>query len=109
MACSDYSTLWEALAGSFDKPYDAVICPFTSDMGAGLGLPLFGLFVFGMFGLGLSIKAQHPGPILVTGILSASLVAFSVPGLMVKIVALVIFFGIAAVGFIVYKRAQSTL
>lgn len=108
MACSDYDSLVEILT-EFTYPPDAIICPFASDAGLGIGVALFGMFVFGFVGLGLSIRAQHPAPILVTGILSASLIASSVPGQVTTIIAIVIFFLLAGTGMIVYQRAQSSL
>jgi len=53
MACEDYNNLHDALS-NFDAVTDGVICPYTSGMGAGMGLPLFGLFVFSMVGLGFN-------------------------------------------------------
>lgn len=90
-------------------PVDAVVCPFAQDAGAGMGLPVFGLFVIGLLGVGLSVRAQHPGPVLVAGILSAGLFAASLPGIALKLFALVMFFGIAGVGLYLYQRSQSAL
>lgn len=108
MACKDYDNLWEILT-DFANPLDAGICPFTSDMGAGMGVPLFGLFVFASIGFGISIRTKHPGPILVAGILSASLITASLPGIAAKIMALVMLFGLSALGLYLYSRARSTL
>lgn len=92
-------------------PLDAVICPFTQSAGggAGMGLGVFSLFVIGFLGLGLAVRTQHPGPILVAGMLSAGLFAASLPGIVLKITALVFFFGIAAAGLFLYQRAQTAL
>lgn len=92
-------------------PIDAVICPFvqSSGGGAGMGLEVFSLFVIGSMGLALTIRAQHPGPILIAAILSAGLFATSLPGIALKIAALVLFFGIAGIGMILYRRAQTSL
>lgn len=90
-------------------PINAVVCPFAQDAGAGMGTGVFALFVLGMLGLGLSIRAQHPGPIMVAGILSAGLFAASLPGIALQIFALVMFFGIAAVGLYLYQQSQSAL
>jgi hypothetical protein len=108
MACDDYKNLWEALT-DFSNPLDAGVCPFTSDLGAGMGLPLFTLFVFGFIGMGLTIRVQHPSPILVAGILSASVVTATLPGIAAKIMALILFFGLSALGLYIYSRARSTL
>jgi hypothetical protein len=92
-------------------PIDAVICPFvqSSGGGAGMGMGVFAMFVVGMMGLGLTVKAQHPGPIVVALMLSAGLFATALPGLVLKIGALVLFFAIAGVGLYIYQRAQSSL
>lgn len=92
-------------------PINAVVCPFAQSGGggAGMGLPVFALFVVGMLGIGLSIRAQHPGPVVVAGMLSAGLFAASLPGIALKIFALVMFFGIAAVGLYLYQQSQSAL
>lgn len=107
MACEDYDNLHEALS-NFDAVSDGVICPYTSEMGAGMGLPLFGLFVFSMVGLGMTVRTQHPAPTVVGGILSASVVATAMPGGATKIMALVLFFGISAIGVYIYSRARTT-
>lgn len=92
-------------------PINAVVCPFaqSSGNGAGMGLGAFSLFVIGFLGLGLAIRTQHPGPILVAGVLSGGLFAMSLPGIALKIFALVIFFGIAGIGLYLYQTAQSSL
>lgn len=111
MACSDYSSLTDILH-KFDQgraPMDAVICPFTSDMGAGLGMAVFALFVFGALGLALAVRTKHPGPIVVAGMLSAGVVAGQLPAGAVQVMALVLFFGIAVLGLYLYQRAQSSL
>lgn len=110
MACEDYDSLVEPLANfSGSEPVDAIVCPFASDMGAGMGLPVFSLFVFGLVGLGLTARTQHPGPILVAGILSAGVFAARVPGQAVNIAALAFFFGIVAIGFYIYTKARRSL
>lgn len=109
MAC-DRSSLHEYLANFAGRdPLDAVICPYTQDAGAGMGMPVFALFVIGFLGLGLTVRTQHPGPILVCGILSAGLFAASIPGIAAKIFALVLFFGISALGLYLYQQAQTSL
>lgn len=106
--CQQYDGLLEPLT-NFSQATDIAICPFISDAGAGLGLPLFGLFVFGFVGLGLTVRVQHPGPLVVAGILSSGLVASSIPGVGAKILALVLFFGISGLGLYLYRRAQTSL
>jgi len=91
------------------NPLDAVICPFAGGNGAGLGEPLVVLLLVSFMGLGLSIRAQHPGPILVVGILSAGLVATSMAGIGAQLFAIVLFFGTAAVAFLLYQRASTSL
>lgn len=109
MACSR-SSLHEYLSNfSGSDPIDAVVCPFTQEAGAGMGLPLFSLIVISSLGLGLTVRTQHPGPIMVCGILSAGLFATSLPGIGAKIFALVMFFGISAVGLYIYQQAQTSL
>lgn len=110
MACSDYNSLSEILQDvSGQQLFDAVVCPFTSDMGAGLGLNVFAMFVFGALGLALTVRTKHPGPVVVAGMLSAGVVAGQLPAGAVQIMALVLFFGIAVLGLYLYQRAQSSL
>jgi hypothetical protein len=108
MACSDYSSLQDILV-DFSQPPDAVVCPFAGDAGLGIGIALFGMFVFSFVGLGLSIRTQHPAPVLVTGILSAAVVAANVPGQVTSVIAIIIFFLLAGAGMIIYQSAQSSL
>lgn len=107
--CSAYNSTADAL-GNFtaSAPIDSITCTFSSGWGAGMGLA-FGLFVFGFMGLALSIRAQHPGPVLIAGILSASVMAASIPGIAAKIAAVVIFVGFAGAGLYLYQRAQGAL
>lgn len=92
-------------------PINAVICPFaqSSGGGAGMGLGVFALFTIGFLGIGLTIRAQHPGPLIVAMMLSAGLFATSLPGIALKIAAIVILFAIAAMGLFMYQRAQTSL
>lgn len=90
-------------------PLKAAYCPFVQDQGAGLGMPVFALFFFGFIGIGLSLRTQHPGPVIIAGMLSAGVVALSVPGIASKMLALAIFVFIAAAGLYLYQRAQSSL
>jgi|AKVG01.1.fsa_nt_gi hypothetical protein len=109
MAC-EYSSLLDYLRHfNGQDPINSVVCPYTSDAGAGMGMPLFALFVIGVIFLALSIRAQHPGPILVAGILSIGLFATALPGQAAQIAALVLFFGLAGIIMYIYQRAQSAL
>lgn len=107
MACSDYNTLYEALA-QFENPVDIFVCPYTSEMGMGMGVAAFGLFVFASVGMGLTVRTQHPAPVIVSGILSATVVVPALPGIATKIMALILFFGISAMGVYIYSRARTT-
>jgi len=89
-------------------PLDAVVCAYRASEGAGMG-PVFGMMVFAGLGVGLSIRAQHPGPVLVAGVLSIGLFAASLPGAAIEIVAIVLVVGIAAAGLFLYISAQSRL
>lgn len=109
MACNRGS-LADYLANfTGQDPINAVVCPYAQDAGAGMGMGVFSLFVIGMLGLGLTVKTQHPGPILVAFILSAGLFAASLPGIALKIAALVLLIGISAVGLYLYQQAQTSL
>lgn len=92
-------------------PINAVVCPFAQSGGggAGMGMGVFALFFIGVLGLGLTVKNQHPGPLLVAMMLSAGLFATSLPGIALKIAALVLLFGICAIGLYLYQQAQSSL
>lgn len=106
MAC-DKTHLYEYLSDfTGTRPLEAVYCAFSSDAGAGMGFTTFSLFFFGAMGLGLTIRTQHPGPILVAGILSAGVVAARVPSQGAKIMALVVFFGIVAIALLMYRSAK---
>lgn len=106
--CSQYSSLADILLDAPNK-INAIVCAYSSDMGTGMGMAVFMLLFFAPLSLAFSARVQHPGPILVVGILSAGLVANSLPGIAAKLFAIVLFFGIAGVGLIIYKRAQTTL
>lgn len=90
-------------------PVKAVACPFAQDAGAGMGLSVFSLLFFGSIGLGLSMRAQHPAPVLVAMMLTGGIAALSMPGIAMEIAALVLLFGIGALGIYLYARAQSSL
>lgn len=106
MACKE--DLPEQLR-EFDNLVELIRCAFTSSGGAGLDVGVFGLFLFGTLGMALSIRTQHPAPVLVSGILCAGVVAASIPGIAAKIFALILFFGIAGLGLYVYQRTRRTL
>lgn len=94
---------------SGQNPIKAVACPFIQSEGIGMGIVMFSMFFFGFIGLSLSYRVQHPGPLLVAGILTAGVVTLSLPGIMLKILAVVLFFGLAMLGMYLYQRAQGTL
>lgn len=108
MAC-DKEHLWQYLADfSGTRPLEAVYCPFTQDIGAGMGVPVFGLFVFGIVGLGLTIRTQHPGPVVVAGMLSAAAIAPTLPPQAATVMWIGMVFAIAALGLYLIKRARSS-
>lgn len=92
-------------------PVNAAVCPYAQSGGGGLGLgvPLFTLFVIGPLGLALSVRAQHPGPVIVAGFLTIGAIAASLPGPAATVVAIVMLFSLAAFGLYIYQRAQSSL
>jgi hypothetical protein len=111
MACN-YNSLPEYLkdfAGL--RPVEAVICPFAQTAGGGLGLGLLvvSLVVLAPLMLGLSIRVQNPGPIVVVMVLLAGTFAATLPGPAVQIGATVLFFGLIFVGFVMYRKAQTSL
>jgi len=106
--CQQYTELHDALT-NFSSASDAVICAFSADGGAGLGLPLFGLLVFSFIGMGLTVRVQHPAPLVVAFVLTAGVAALSLPGAGAQILAIVLFFAIAGVSLYLYQRAQSSL
>jgi len=90
-------------------PVDAIICPYTQASGADMGQALFFMFFISFMGLGLTVRVQHPAPILVSAMLSAGLFATLIPGIIAKIGAIALFFGISALGIYIYNRAKSEL
>jgi len=109
MSCDDYNSSAEALRDfSGQAPLDAVTCPFSAEWGLGMG-PLFLMFVVGFMGLGLTVRTRHPGPIVTAGMLSAGVFAASIPGIVAKIFAFVVFVGFSAAGLMIYQRMQSSL
>jgi len=107
--CDSYNSTADALGNfSGSAPLDAITCTFSADWGLGLG-PVFGLFVFGVMGVALTVRTRHPGPVTIAGILSAGLVATSIPGIAAKIMAFVLFVAFAGAGMMIYQRAQSSL
>lgn len=97
--------------GNFTIPSDAVVCPFVQDAGGGLGLglPLFALLFFGPLGLAMAVRIQHPGPIVVAGMLTIGAIAASLPGQAAQIAAIIMFFAIMGIGLYIYQRASSSL
>lgn len=110
MAYCNRATLTDYLTNfTGQDPVKAVTCAYSQDAGAGMGLTVFSLLFFGAVGLGLTIRVQHPGPILVAGMLSAGVIALSVAGQGASIMAIIFLFGIAALGLYLYAKAQSSL
>lgn len=111
MACTRDSITGYLASFTGQDPIDAVVCPFvqSSGGGAGMGMGVFALFFVGFLGVALSIRAQHPGPLLVALMLSAGLFAASLPGVVLKIGALVLLVGIAGMSLFLYQRAQTSL
>jgi hypothetical protein len=101
--------MWKYLADPWggSNPFEALYCPFVQDAGAGMGMSLFALVFFSAIGLAMSVRIQHPGPILVAGMLSAAFVAASIPGQAATIMLLVFVMGIAALGLYLWQRAQA--
>lgn len=109
MSCSDYNSTAEALRDfTGQAPLDAVTCTYSADWGLGMG-PTFLLFVVGFMGMALTVRTRHAGPVVIAGMLSAGVLAASLPGIAAKIFALIIFVGFAAGGLYIYQRAQSSL
>lgn len=88
-------------------PVKSVVCGFTQ--GGDMPLVVFSLFFFGMIGIGLTVRTQHPAPLLVAFMLTASVAALSLPGQAAQILALIVFFGVATLGMYLYSKAQSSL
>lgn len=109
MAC-DKASLWEYLADfSGQRPIDAVVCPFAGPNGASMGVTVFSIFFVAALGFGLTVRTQHPGPIVVAGLLSAGLFGTTLPGMGATIFWMLMVFGIAAAGLYIYQRAQTSL
>lgn len=108
--CSTYNSTADAL-GDFggQAPIDAIRCAYVGEYGAGLPPVVFGMFLFGFLGMGLTIRARHPAPILVAGMLSAGLFATTLPGQVRQIFALILVIGFMAAGLFLYQRFQSSL
>jgi uncharacterized membrane protein YczE len=107
--CDAYNSTADAL-GNFtgSAPIDAITCTYSADWGLGMGAT-FGLFVFGIMGLSLTVRTRHPGPVTIAGMLSAGVIATTIPGIAAKIMAFVLFVAFSAAGFMLYQRAQSSL
>lgn len=91
-----------------EAPVKAVACGFVQG-GAGIPPTALSLLVFGPLGLALAWRIQHPGPIVVVGILTAGIAAASAPAAGLNLFGLMLFFGIAALGIYLYARAQNSL
>lgn len=109
MACNRTSLIDYLDNFTGNDPIDAVACAYAQDSGAGMGMPLFFMFVASFMGLALTVRVQHPAPVVVAGMLSAGLFAALMPGILSKIFALVLFFAVAGLGIFVYNRAKSEL
>lgn len=110
MAQCDASSLTDYLdVFTGQDPLSSVICPYAGPNGAGMTIPVFGLLLIGMLGLGLTIRTQHPAPLIVTLILSAGLFATVLPGGALQIAAIGIMVAIAGAGLVIYQRSQSAL
>jgi len=90
-------------------PVDAVACAYAQDSGAGMGMAMFFTLMLSFMGLALTVRVQHPAPILVALMLSAGLFATLVLGVVSQIGAIALFFGITALGLYVYNRAKNEL
>lgn len=88
-------------------PVKVVTCSFAQ--GSGMGLVLFSMFFFGGIGLALMIRVRHPAPIVVAAMLTIGVAAASLPGQVVRIAALILFFAVAGLGIYLYQRAQTSL
>lgn len=110
MAYCDRASLADYLSNfAGQDPLKVIVCPFAQDAGAGMGMPLFAMGLFGFIGLGLTIRTQHPGPIVVAGILSASVVALRLPGNAALVLSVALFFAIGGFALYIYQRAQTSL
>lgn len=89
-------------------PVKAVVCPFVQG-GTGMPLAVFSMFFFGIIGLALANRTQHPAPLVVAAMLTAGVAALSMAGQAANIFAIVLFFAIAGLGVWVYARANSSL
>lgn len=92
-------------------PVNSVVCPFAQSDGSGLGMgiPLFALVVLGPLGLAMTVRMQHPGPLIVAGMLTIGAIAANLPGQAAQIGAIVFFFAIAAIGLFLYQRFKRSL
>lgn len=90
-------------------PVRAPACAYAQSDGAGMGIGILSLFVFGIVGLGLTVRVQHPAPLVIAGFLSIGVVAAGILGQAAQIAALIFIFAIAGLGLYLYQRAQSSL
>lgn len=89
-------------------PVKAVVCPIVQG-GAGMPLTIFSLLFFGVVGLALANRIQHPAPLVVAAMLTGGVASLSIAGQGANILALVLFFAIAALGIYIYSKANSSI
>lgn len=89
-------------------PVKAVVCPFVQG-GSGMPLTMFSMFFFGIIGLALANRVQHPAPVVIAAMLTASVAALSIHGQAASIFAIVMFFAIAALGVYLYAKANRSI
>jgi len=89
-------------------PIKAAVCPFVQG-GAGMPFTVFSMFFFGVVGLALANRIQHPSPLIVAAMLTTGVAALSIPGAAANIFAIVLFMTISGLGIWLYSRANSSL
>lgn len=104
MACRDYSSLAEILSERGSGWWiDAIVCPFSSSMGANMGLAVVALAIFGPLGLALAVRTRHPAPVVVAALFMGPLIGSAVPGPAASIAIVAILFIVIAAGFGLYR------
>lgn len=89
-------------------PIKATVCALVQG-GSGVPLTMFSMFFFGIIGLALANRIQHPAPLIVAFMLTAGVAALSISGMAANVLAIVLFFGIAGLGIWLYSRANSSI
>ena len=89
-------------------PVKAVVCPFVQG-GSGMPLAVFSMFFFGAVGLALANRIQHPAPLIVAAMLTATVAMASMVGNAANVFAIVIFVTIAGLGVWLYSRANNAI